>query len=213
MRSLYISEHAMYFTNIDVVVFDAMGVTFVEGDDVSNLLIPFVARECGCTNPEAIRQLYLPASLGRISSQEFWARVGCAPASEREYLDTQLKRDPDFFAVAEQLKERYLLAMLSNDVSEWSAYLRRRFALDRLFASVVISGDHGFRKPDRRLYQVLLRSLNAAPRWCVFVDDQPRNLETAAQLGMHTVCRIRDDRDSPIYKRAIESLSDLLALL
>jgi putative hydrolase of the HAD superfamily len=168
----------MYFTNIDVVVFDAMGVTFVEGDDVSNLLIPFVARECGCTNPEAIRQLYLPASLGRISSQEFWARVGCAPASEREYLDTQLKLDPDF-------------------MSEWSAYLRRRFALDRLFASVVISGDHGFRKPDRRLYQVLLRSLNAAPRWCVFVDDQPRNLETAAQLGMHTVCRIRDDRDPP----------------
>jgi HAD superfamily hydrolase (TIGR01509 family) len=144
---------------------------------------------------------------------EFWARVGCAPASEREYLDTQLKLDPDFIAVAEQLKERYLLAMLSNDVSEWSAYLRRRFALDRLFASVVISGDHGFRKPDRRLYQVLLRSLNAAPRRCVFVDDQPRNLETAAQLGMHTVCRIRDDRDSPIYERAIESLSDLLALL
>jgi len=213
MRSLYISEHAMYFTNIDVVVFDAMGVTFVEADDVSNLLIPFVARECSCTNRETIRQLYLPASLGRISSQEFWARVGCAPASEREYLDTQLKLDPDFIAVAEQLKKRYVLAMLSNDVSEWSAYLRRRFALDRLFASVVISGDYGFRKPDRRLYEVLLRSLSVAPHRCIFVDDQPRNLETAVQLGMHTVCRIRDDRDPPKYERAVESLSDLLTFL
>jgi hypothetical protein len=47
----------MHFRNIDVAVFDAMGVTFVEADDVSNLLIPFVARECGCTNRETIRQL------------------------------------------------------------------------------------------------------------------------------------------------------------
>jgi HAD superfamily hydrolase (TIGR01509 family) len=204
----------MRFSDIDVVVFDAMGVTFVEGDDVSNLLIPFVARECGCTNREAIRQLYLPASLGQMSSQEFWVRVGCAyPASERKYLDTQLKLDPDFVAVAERLKKRYVLAMLSNDVSEWSAYLRRRFALDHLFTSVVISGDYGFRKPDRRLYQILLRSLGAAPQRCVFVDDQPRNLETAAQLGMHTVCRIRDDRGPPTYERAVGALSELLTLL
>jgi putative hydrolase of the HAD superfamily len=204
----------MRFSNIDVVIFDAMGVTFVEGDDVSNLLIPYVASQCGCTSREAIRKLYLPASLGQMSSREFWVRVGCAyPASEREYLDTQLKLDPDFVAVAEQLKKRYELAMLSNDISEWSAYLRRRFALDRLFTSVVISGDHGFRKPDRRLYQVLLRSLGAAPQRCVFVDDQPRNLETAAQLGMHTVCRIRDDRGPPTYERAVEALSDLLTLL
>ena len=139
--------------------------------------------------------------------------LGCAPASEREYLDTQLKLDPDFIAVAERLKKRYVLAMLSNDVSEWSAYLRRRFALDRLFTSVVISGDYGFRKPDRRLYQILLRSLSVSPHRCVFVDDQPRNLETAAQLGMHTVCRIRDDRDPLIYELAIETLNDLLTLL
>jgi len=203
----------MHFRDIDVVVFDAMGVTFVEGDDVSNLLIAFVARECGCRNGDAIRQLYLPASLGRISSQAFWARLGCAPVCERAYLDTQLKLDPDFIAVAERLKKRYMLAMLSNDVSEWSAYLRRRFALDRLFTSVVISGDYGFRKPNRRLYQILLQSLNVAPHRCVFVDDQPRNLETAAQLGMHTVCRIRDNRDPPIYERAVESLTDLLTLL
>jgi len=204
----------MRFRNIDVVVFDAMGVTFVESDDVSNLLIPFVARECGCTNGDTVRKLYLPASLGQISSQEFWARVGCAyPAGEREYLDTQLTLDPDFVAVAERLEQHYALAMLSNDVSEWSAYLRRRFALDRLFASVVISGDHGFRKPDPHLYHILLQSLSVAPQQCVFVDDQPRNLEAAARLGMRTICRIRDDRDPPTYECAIESLCDLLTLL
>ena len=43
MRSRMSQEHAMRFRNIDVVVFDAMGVTFVEGDDV-NPPIPFVRR-------------------------------------------------------------------------------------------------------------------------------------------------------------------------
>jgi hypothetical protein len=43
-----------------------MGVTFVEGDDVSNLLIPYIARECGSTNREAIRKLYLPIFSWRL---------------------------------------------------------------------------------------------------------------------------------------------------
>ena len=124
----------------------------------------------GCTNQEVMRRLCLPASL-RTSSREFWVQVRCAYlASERTYLDTRLKIDPNFVAVAGGLKERYLLAMLSNDVTERSAYLRRRFALDRLFTSVVISGDHGFRQPDRRLYDALLQSLNVAPHRCVFVE-------------------------------------------
>jgi hypothetical protein len=69
----------MHVRNIDVVVFDAMGVTFVETDDVSNLLIPFVARECGCTNRETIRQLYLPASLGRYRLRSSGRGLGVRP--------------------------------------------------------------------------------------------------------------------------------------
>ena len=202
-------------SDVDVVIFDAMGVTFKEGDDVNNLLIPFIERECGYGNRTAIRQLYVVASLGRISSKEFWEQVGCAyPDVEKQYLDTQLTLDPDFVSVAERLRRRYGLSMLSNDVSEWSAYLRRRFDLDRLFTSVIISGDYGYRKPDPRLYEILLESLGIASHRCIFIDDQLRNLETAARLGIKTVYRLQGvSRAAHRYDYEIETLKDLLTLL
>jgi putative hydrolase of the HAD superfamily len=201
--------------DVDVVIFDAMGVTFKESDDVNNLLIPFIERECGYENREAIRQLYATASLGRISSKGFWEQVGCEyPDIEKQYLDTQLMIDPDFIPVAERLKNGYTLSMLSNDVSEWSAYLRKRFDLDRLFTSVIISGDYGYRKPDPRLYEILLKSLGIASHRCLFIDDQPRNLDTAVRLGIKTVYRLQGvSRAAHRYDYEIGTLKDLLTLL
>jgi len=201
--------------DVDVVIFDAMGVTFKESDDVNNLLIPFIERECGYEDRGAIRQLYAVASLGCISSKGFWEQVGCGyPGIERQYLDTQLIVDPDFIPVAERLKSGYVLSMLSNDVSEWSAYLRRRFDLDRLFTSVVISGDYGYRKPDPRLYEILMESLGITSHRCIFIDDQPRNLDTAVRLGIKTVYRLQGvSRAAHRYDYEIETLRDLLTLL
>jgi len=185
-------EEVMGISNTDVIVFDAMGVIFEEGDDTNNLLIPFIERECAYTDRPTIHHLYMEASLGHISSKEFWEQVGGDyPAIERRYLDTQLTLDPDLLPVAEQLKGRYTLAILSNDVSEWSVYLRRKFHLERLFTINIISGDYGYRKPDRHLYDVLLKSLCVAPRRCIFIDDQPKNLVTAVRLGMKTILMSR----------------------
>jgi putative hydrolase of the HAD superfamily len=182
----------MGISNIDVIVFDAMGVIFEEGDDTNNLLIPFIERECAYTDRLTIHHLYMEASLGHISSKEFWEQVGGDyPTIERRYLDTQLTLDPDLLPVAEQLKGRYTLAILSNDVSEWSVYLRHKFHLDRLFTISIISGDYGYRKPDPHLYDVLLKSLCVAPRRCIFIDDQPKNLLTAVRLGMKTILMSR----------------------
>lgn len=201
--------------DVDVVIFDAMGVTFTESDDVNSLPIPFIERECGYRNRESIRQLYVVASLGRIPSKEFWEQVGCGyPDIERQYLDTQLIVDPDFISVAERLKSSYVLSMLSNDVSEWSTYLRKRFDLDRLFTSVVISGDYGYRKPDPRLYEILLESVDVTPHRCIFIDDQPRNLDTAVRLGFKTVYRLWGvSRTAHRYDYEIRTLKDLLTLL
>ena len=79
----------MGISNTDVIVFDAMGVIFEEGDDTNNLLIPFIERECAYTDRPTIHHLYMEASLGHISSKEFWEQVGGDyPAIERRYLDT-----------------------------------------------------------------------------------------------------------------------------
>jgi putative hydrolase of the HAD superfamily len=53
---------------------------------------------------------------------------------------------------------------------------------------VVFNSAHeGVRKPDQRIYRVLLDQLGAAASQCLFVDDDPANCAAAQALGMHVV--------------------------
>jgi HAD superfamily hydrolase (TIGR01509 family) len=170
------------------IVFDAMGVIFEEGDDIINGLVPFLHRR-GFTRlePEAVHTVYRRASLGQITPRAFWEAIGLAgeyPAIEKEYLDTCLQLDPAFVDTAERLSRNYSLAVLSNDILEWSAHLRRRHGLDRLFQAAVISGEAGVRKPAPEIYRILLDRLNAKGEDCAFIDDRIPNLAPAAALGI-----------------------------
>ncbi len=66
-----------------------------------------------------VQQLYFEASLGCISSKEFWKRVvGMYPDIGPRCLDTQLELDFDILSVTEQLKI-YTRVILLNDAGEW----------------------------------------------------------------------------------------------
>jgi HAD superfamily hydrolase (TIGR01509 family) len=170
------------------VVFDAMGVVFTVGDDTNELLVPFVAERNPAVTPGTINEAYLRASLGEISSRRFWDAVGLGrdyPDVEREYLDTRLSVDPDFASVACRLAGRFHLGLLSNDLAEWSAHLRRTRSLS--FDAVTISGDVGCRKPSPEIYRRFLASSGADAVECVFVDDRLKNLAAAHDVGFATI--------------------------
>jgi FMN phosphatase YigB (HAD superfamily) len=182
------------------IVFDAMGVIFEEGDDVRNALIPFLRRRGCAADEEKIQALYRRASLGEIAGREFWIRLGYAgesPAIEKEYLDACLAPDPQFAGTAAHLAERFSLAVLSNDVGEWSSYLRRKHGLDRFFQAVVISSEARVRKPAPEIYRILLERLQADGTECIFIDDRIPNLAPAAELGIVPVWFARDDSPPP----------------
>jgi putative hydrolase of the HAD superfamily len=179
------------FTGIKCVVFDVMGVILVEGHDVTNLLIPFIERECGCNDKEEIYKRYREASLGIISAKEFWKGISNNyPEIQWKYLNICFEVDPQFFPIVRKLKKKYLLAILSNDVGEWSKYLRDRYDYDRFFEEIVVSSDFQSRKPDEKIYRVLigrLKSHEIEPQKCILIDDRLKNLKTAKDLGMKTI--------------------------
>lgn len=175
--------------SIHLVILDAMGVIYTSGDDVADLLIPFVRKHgCQLADPDIVH-LYRQCSLGKYSSGVLWQRLG-------------LKGDPD------ELDEAYLqqhtlmpglpsflqtlrtwgmpIACLSNDVAEWSRRLRQKHALESMIAPWIISGEVGIRKPDPGIYEYCLEVLQLPPQACVFLDDRPANLETARSLGFCT---------------------------
>lgn len=49
---------------------------------------------------------------------------------------------------------------------------------------VVVSGQEGMKKPNPDFFNTLLSRYNIDPATALFVDDKPKNVETAKQLGM-----------------------------
>lgn len=101
-------------------------------------------------------------------------------------------------SLAQSLKKGgYKLYVLSNWDAESFPLLKRKHALFfDLFDGIMISGTAGIGKPDLRFYQELLQTYNLNPNECVFIDDEPHNIEAANTLGIHGIL---NDSDRSVY--------------
>ena len=200
---------------IRFVIFDVMGVIFTVGDDVDGLLIPYIHSLKPDIAIQDIKDLYLAASLGKIASRDLWAQLGFdatdIPTIERNYLEKSFTLDAGFLPCAKALKNRYGIALLSNDVSEWSRFLRDYHGIEPIIDAAFISGDLGVRKPDPRIYSIALETLEARPNECLFIDDDPERVEAARELG---ICSVLFNRDGYDYSGLrVESFGQLERLL
>jgi HAD superfamily hydrolase (TIGR01509 family) len=88
--------------------------------------------------------------------------------------------------------------------------LRRRFELESWISEWLISGDLGLRKPSPAIYLKAVERLGVAPGEITFVDDRPRNLDSAQDLGINAVLRdVGGDQPRSSHRR-IRRLIDLL---
>ncbi len=56
-----------------------------------------------------------------------------------------------------------------------------------LFDHVIESAKIGLRKPDPRIYQMMVEALGVDPKNCVYLDDLGVNLKPARDMGMKTI--------------------------
>jgi len=150
---------------------------------------------------------------GAAASADFFRAIGFAgdlAAIEREYLNT-IAINETFYGFAEPLKKDYVLALLSNDLSEWSGFLRKKFMLDDIFDYSIVSGDVKLRKPDPVIYRYALDLIGVPARSCVFVDDRRRNLNPAKALGMDAV--LYNSRNVEYDGKIVNDFNELAGLL
>jgi HAD superfamily hydrolase (TIGR01509 family) len=172
---------------IGLLALDAIGVIYAKANDGPNLLYPFIVEKGGCANVQEILRLYIDASLGKISSAEFWSSAGIDPTLEDEYLLRHRLSNGLIEFLSEVRSRGTELWCLSNDVSEWSVKLRKRFSPDRFLLGFVISGDTGIHKPDRAIYVNLLGRSGFQAKEVVFEDDRLRNVSVADAPGISSV--------------------------
>ena len=91
-------------------------------------------------------------------------------------------------AILEELKDAGCeLHALTNWSAEKFPIARERYAFLTWFETIVVSGEHGLIKPDPKIFELLLERIGHRASECIYVDDNPKNVEAAAALGFDAV--------------------------
>lgn len=94
----------------------------------------------------------------------------------------------DSVSVVKELKAQGLrLYALTNWSHETFPVARRRFAFLDCFDGIVVSGEEKLIKPDVSIFHRLLTRYAVSPSRAVYIDDSPRNVTVAAELGFHAL--------------------------
>lgn len=90
----------------------------------------------------------------------------------------------DSVAIVERLHGQGTpLFVLSNFSAETFPLARRRFPFFGRFSGLVISGEEGMKKPDLRIYDLLVERFALAPARTLFIDDRDDNAQAAREAG------------------------------
>ena len=76
---------------------------------------------------------------------------------------------------------------LTNWSSETFPIALERYEFLQWFEHIVVSGDERLKKPDPRIYEVLLDRIGRSADECVFIDDSAANVAAAADMGFATI--------------------------
>ncbi len=177
---------------IKAIIFDWGGVITQNGK-----LVPFAkkySRKYGKDSEEfhsEMRKIWEKAKIGKKESKLFWKNIAKYLGISQEIFEQDLK---NFFGFREKiipllykLKEKYQLAILSNQIKDWFESETQKQGLKKIFNKIIVSYEVGFSKPDPRIFKKTLQILGLKPEECIFVDDSEKNIPFPKKLGFKTI--------------------------
>ena len=100
----------------------------------------------------------------------------------------QLRLYPHVREVLDLLRGRFQLGIVTDGQSSYARGELHKVGITGYFDVVVVSADHGFRKPDRRLFQYALDGMGVAAENTMYIgNDMHRDIFGAREAGMRTV--------------------------
>ncbi|MCX5668522.1 MAG: HAD family phosphatase [Candidatus Omnitrophica bacterium] len=180
---------------IKVVLFD-LGRVLVDFDHLRSA--QRMAAFCSKT-PRQIYDLFFESSAtiafeaGKITPEDFYLQV-------KQMLDLKLSyvsfepiwndifflsvKNRSVFSLVNNLRANYKTAMLSNINILHHEYLKKNFPVFGVFDKVFLSFQLGFVKPDKEIYNLVIRDLGVSPQEIFYTDDRPELVKSAKSLGI-----------------------------
>jgi putative hydrolase of the HAD superfamily len=120
--------------------------------------------------------------------------------------------------VLRQLKKNFRLGLITNGAPDIQGTKIDGSNLASFFETITISGDHGFGKPDRRIFQLALQRLGVAAHEAVMIGDSlNRDVAGARDVGIRTIWINRYERtlteSHPVPDIELADLRDLPTIL
>lgn len=81
---------------------------------------------------------------------------------------------------------KYQLLALTNWSAETFPIALERYEFLQWFNGILVSGVENLKKPDPKIYQLLLNRYRLNPSKCLFIDDNQRNIDAANREGINT---------------------------
>jgi len=178
--------------SINAILFDLGGV-LVDFDGIT----PVLALSAGRLGREEARRFWLVSpsvrrfETGHCTPDEFArgavAELGLEVGPDfflREFLTWDRGPLEGALELLDRLRPRFLLACLSNNNELHWRRLRDQMGLGGKFHRCYLSHELGLVKPDREVFDYVVRDLAMSPGRILFLDDNPECVQAAAAVGL-----------------------------
>jgi putative hydrolase of the HAD superfamily len=188
---------------IEAVIFDFGGVltsspfeAFARFETERGLPVDIIRRTNAANHLENAWAKFERAEVGIDAFDKLFATESLALGAEvrgREVLPL-LQGDlrPEMVEALKRIKAKFKTGCITNNLpanaigsmTGRSLYVAEVMVL---FDHVIESAKIGLRKPDPRIYQLMVETLKVDPKACVYLDDLGVNLKPAREMGMTTI--------------------------
>ena len=178
---------------IKVIVFDVGGVLIRDPEEIIFNMMSDILKLPIIEIKNKLNNLVHDLTVGMISLSIFYERLnlifpklnGIDYFSKFKNNDFHINKK--LFILIDKLRKKgYKTAILSNSVISLSNY-NRELNLYNGFDPIILSEEIGLAKPDKRIYEYLLKKIDLKPEEVVFIDDRKENIESAKNLGIKTI--------------------------
>ena len=177
---------------LPILLFDAAGVIFPANTAVGDSLqakFKFTEEQ----NRELWSNIYPAYSTGSISTDQFLSKfaalmgISVGELSQQTFtgpFEQALEPIPGMNDLFQTLHSKGYQLTLLSDTSEIFAQIIGAHGYYKPFDKKFLSYETGYLKSDSRAFSVVLKEYRVKPGNVLFIDDNPKNIAVASQLGI-----------------------------
>nr|AGC09646.1 putative HAD family hydrolase [uncultured bacterium] len=140
---------------------------------------------------DCIREHWSDAKVNKITSEEYWKKLGERlkenPTVLKNELIASFPVDVKVIELSRKLHSNYTTVLVSNQIEDWLEEVIKTYNLNEIFDYNISSYNTGFSKPDKRIFEEILKRTKSSYEECLLIDDQTKNTNVAAELGIRTI--------------------------